>query len=97
MPGVDHFLTKEKFLSAKWFRAVLLILTGTFIMSVGFVFFISPYRFAPGGVYGIAIVLHHLFNLPTGMIALIIDIPLTLIGIKIQHNYFIPYEIDENH
>jgi uncharacterized membrane-anchored protein YitT (DUF2179 family) len=77
------FLTKEKFLSAKWFRAVLLILIGTFIMSVGFVFFISPYRFAPGGVYGIAIVLHHLFNLPTGMVALIIDIPLTIVGIKI--------------
>lgn len=77
------FLTKEKFLSLKWFRAILLILTGTFIMAVGIVYFISPYRFAPGGVYGIAIVLHHLFHLPTGVVALVIDIPLTIIGIKI--------------
>lgn len=76
-------VTKEKFLSAKWFRAVLLILSGTFIMAVGFVYFISPYRFAPGGVYGIAIVLHHLLGFPTGLTALCIDIPLTIIGIKI--------------
>ena len=77
------FLTKEKFLSAKWFKAVILILTGTFIMAAGFVFFISPYKMAPGGVYGIAIVLHHLLGFPTGITALAIDIPLTLIGIKI--------------
>lgn len=52
-------------------------------MAVAYVYFISPYRIAPGGVYGIAIVLHHLLDLPTGMIALSIDIPLTIIGIKI--------------
>lgn len=77
------FLTKEKLFSGKWFKAVLFILIGTFIMAAGFVYFISPYRIVPGGVYGIAIVLHHMFNLPTGMIALAMDIPLTIIGIKI--------------
>ncbi|HNQ68806.1 MAG TPA: YitT family protein [Bacteroidales bacterium] len=77
------FLTKEKIFSGKWFKSVLLILCGTFIMAAGFVYFISPYRIVPGGVYGIAIVLHHMLNLPTGMIALAMDIPLTLIGIKI--------------
>ncbi|MDD3741723.1 MAG: YitT family protein [Bacteroidales bacterium] len=77
------FLTKEKIFSAKWFKAVLFILAGTFIMAAGFVYFISPYRIVPGGVYGIAIVLHHMFNLPTGMIALAMDIPLTIIGVKI--------------
>lgn len=76
-------VSKEKFLSLKWFRAVSLIIAGAFIMAVAFVYFVSPYRFAPGGVYGIAIVLHHVFNLPTGLVALAIDIPLTLIGIKI--------------
>lgn len=77
------FLTKEKIFSLKWFKAVLFILTGTFIMAVAFVYFISPYKLAPGGVYGIAIVLHHSLGFPTGLTALIIDIPLTLIGIKI--------------
>ncbi len=75
--------TKEKIFSAKWFKAVLLILAGTFIMAAAYVYFISPYKLAPGGVYGIAIVFHHLFGLPTGMVALAMDIPLTIIGIKV--------------
>jgi uncharacterized membrane-anchored protein YitT (DUF2179 family) len=77
------FITKEKIFSLDWFKVYTLILLGTFIMSVGFVFFISPYKLAPGGVYGIAIILHHLFNLPIGLIGLAMDIPLTLIGLKI--------------
>ncbi|MDD2636532.1 MAG: YitT family protein, partial [Bacteroidales bacterium] len=77
------FVTKEKIFSAKWFRAVLLILVGTFIMAVAFVYFISPYKLAPGGVYGIAIILHHVFGFPTGLSALSMDIPIALIGIKI--------------
>lgn len=77
------YLTKEKLFSAKWFKAIIFILVGTFIMAVGFVYFISPYKIAPGGVYGIAIVLHHLLGFPTGLTALAMDIPLTIIGIKI--------------
>lgn len=51
-------------------------------MSAGFVLFISPYKLVPGGVYGIAIILHHSLGLPIGIIGLALDIPLTLIGIK---------------
>lgn len=77
------FLTKEKLFSRQWFIDYLLILSGTFIMAVGFVFFISPYKLAPGGVYGVAIVIHHLFGLPIGMTGLSMDIPLTIIGIRL--------------
>lgn len=77
------FVTTEKFLSKEWFKVYSLILIGTFIMAAGFVLFISPYKLAPGGVYGIAIILHHLFDLPIGLTALAMDIPLTLLGIKI--------------
>ena len=77
------FVTKEKLFSLDWFKVYSLILLGTFIMSAGFVFFISPYKMAPGGVYGVAIILHHMFGLPIGMVGLALDIPLTLIGIKI--------------
>jgi len=52
-------------------------------MAAGFVFFITPHKLAPGGVYGVSIVLHHLFGTPVGLMALLMDIPLTLIGIKI--------------
>ncbi len=86
------FLSKEKLFSREWFRAYSLIAVGTFIMAAGFVFFIAPYKLAPGGVYGIAIVIHHttkgLFafapeGLPIGIVALCMDIPLTIIGIKV--------------
>lgn len=77
------FVTKEKLFSLDWFKVYSLILIGTFIMSAGFVFFISPYKMAPGGVYGLAIILHHQFGLPIGLVGLALDIPLTLIGIKI--------------
>lgn len=87
-----NIITKEKFFSKEWFFAYGLILIGTFLMAVGFVFFISPYKFAPGGVYGVAIVIHHLTvgmfdflpdGLPIGMTALAMDIPLTIIGTKV--------------
>lgn len=77
------FVTKEKFLTKEWFKVYSLILIGTFIMATGFVLFISPYKLAPGGVYGIAIILHHLFGFPIGISALLMDIPLTILGIRI--------------
>lgn len=61
-------------------KSYSLILLGTFIMSIGFVFFISPLKLAPGGVYGIAIILHHLFNFPIGLSGICLDLPLLLIG-----------------
>ncbi|MBN2663669.1 MAG: YitT family protein [Bacteroidales bacterium] len=85
-------ITKEKFLSKDWILAYSLILIGAFTMAVGYVFFISPYKFAPGGVYGISIIIHHLTvglidflpeGLPIGLTALAMDIPLTIIGTKI--------------
>ncbi len=77
------FLQYEKMFSRKWFIAYGLILIGAFIMASGFVLFITPHKIVPGGVYGIAIVLHHLFGFPVGLTALCFDIPLTIIGIKV--------------
>jgi len=86
------FLTREKVFSARWFKNYFLIIVGTFILAAGFVFFISPYKIVPGGVYGISIVIHYLTEgmfswapdgLPIGVMGLLMDIPLTLLGIKI--------------
>ena len=57
------------------------IILGTFIMAVGIVVFITPLKLAPGGVYGIAIILHHLFGTPVGLVGICLDIPLLLLGI----------------
>ena len=77
------YLQKEKPFSKKWFLSYSLVTIGAFIMAAGYVYFISPHKIVPGGVFGISIVLHHLFGLPIGLTALVMNIPLTLIGIKI--------------
>ena len=57
-----------------------LIILGTFIVAAGLVVFVSPLKLAPGGVYGIAIILHHLFGFPIGFSGIALDIPLLIIG-----------------
>ncbi len=77
------FLIKEKAFSLKWVINYLMIIAGAFILAAGFVFFITPHKIVPGGVYGISIVLHYLLGTPVGAMALMFDIPLTLIAVKI--------------
>lgn len=81
-------LYKAKIFSKIWFKDTALIIIGTFILASGIVFFIAPYKFVPGGVYGISIVIHHLLGTPIGLVSLCMDIPLLLIGIKILGNRF---------
>jgi uncharacterized membrane-anchored protein YitT (DUF2179 family) len=77
------FVTHEKLFSKKWFIAYTLIVLGAFIMASGFVMFITPYKIVPGGVYGLSIILHHMFGFPVGLTAICFDIPITIIGTRI--------------
>ena len=79
---------QDKLFSKAWFRDAALIIIGTFSLAVGIVFFIAPYKFVPGGVYGISIVFHHLLGTPIGLVSLLMDIPLLLIGIKVLGSRF---------
>lgn len=76
-------LQKDKVFSANWFKSYTLIAVGTFLVSVGYVMFISPNKIVPGGIYGISIMLHYLLGTPIGLTALAFNIPLTLIGTKL--------------
>lgn len=71
-----------KVLSRKGIKDVAMVLFGSFIMASGYVFFIVPYKIIPGGVYGIAIILHHTLGVPTGTAGLIMNIPLIIWGAK---------------
>ncbi|MBN2601238.1 MAG: YitT family protein, partial [Candidatus Marinimicrobia bacterium] len=66
------------------------LVIGSTIMSLGLVLFLIPGRIAPGGVSGIGIVLHYLFNLPVGLIMLLFNIPLFILGVKILGKQFGP-------
>lgn len=77
------FFQKEKLFSYSWFKSYILITIGTFLVAAGFVLFISPDKIVPGGIYGVAIMLHHLLGTPIGLTALAFNVPLTLAGVKL--------------
>ena len=55
------------------------ILTGCAIMAAGFVFFVNPYKFVPGGVYGASIVMHNIFpSVQVGTFGYMFDVPLLI-------------------
>jgi uncharacterized membrane-anchored protein YitT (DUF2179 family) len=76
-------LTKEKLFSKQWFLSYGMLVLGTFILALGYAYFMSPYKIVPGGIYGISIILHNKLGFPLGMTALVFNLPLTLIGLKI--------------
>ncbi len=85
------FLPKEKIFSRQWFLDYGLITIGSFVMAVGYVFFITPHKIVPGGIYGLGIILHYITKgmpiwpdgFPIGLFNLLVNIPLTWVGIRI--------------
>ncbi len=77
------YISKERPFSKKWFKAYSFIVLGAVVITSGYVFFIIPYKILPGGVYGIAIILHHKLGTPVGMTALVFNIVLLLAGLKL--------------
>ncbi|MGD8396696.1 MAG: YitT family protein, partial [Candidatus Eiseniibacteriota bacterium] len=69
-------------------RAYLEMTIGCIVMAAGYSYFLIPQKIAPGGVYGIATVLHYASDallgraLPTGMIGLVLNVPLFVWGLR---------------
>lgn len=77
----DKIVFPHKRFSLRWFKSWIYIVLGAFLLSAGFVLFITPYHIVPGGVYGTGIVLHYLFpNIQVGTFGLMLDVPLLLIA-----------------
>jgi uncharacterized membrane-anchored protein YitT (DUF2179 family) len=76
-------------------KAYAIIGLGCLIMAAGYSFFMIPQRIAPGGVYGIATILHYatgdLFGraLPTGAVGLLLNIPLFLWSLRALGSRFV--------
>ena len=63
-------------------RQSLGIIIGALIVAVSLNTFILANRIADGGVTGIAIILHYIFNWETGLVVFILNIPLFILGYK---------------
>ena len=75
-------LVRDRRFTPLWFRNFFMIGLGSLIMAASYVFFIVPYRITPGGVFGLSIVIHYLTGLPTGVMALVINLPLLAWGAR---------------
>lgn len=91
----DEFRAKQKLWTERTRSALPGIATayavmalGCLTMAAGYSFFLIPLKIAPGGVYGLATVGHYASKaligsaIPTGMLGLILNIPLFLWGIR---------------
>ena len=65
-------------------RDYLGIAVGAIITAIGLNMFLIPHKIAAGGVSGLATVLHYLVGWPVGVIMLVFNIPLFMVGIKIM-------------
>ena len=65
-------------------KEYLLIILGSIVTAASINIFLVPYRIAPGGVSGIATVIYYLINgrISVGLLMLILNIPLFLMGIR---------------
>lgn len=64
------------------------ITIGTFIAAIGISLYLVPHRISPGGIGGLAQILHVLFHWKTGITMLIFNIPLFILGFFIIGKIF---------
>ncbi|RKX69613.1 hypothetical protein DRP53_07695 [candidate division WOR-3 bacterium] len=62
---------------------LVLIILGSVLMALSYNLFLIPHRLVPGGVGGLSIILHHLVQTPVGLMIIIFNIPIFILGIKI--------------
>jgi len=60
----------------------IFIIIGSFSLALGVVAFLSPNNIATGGAAGLAIMLHYVFKMPIGVMFILVNIPLIIIGLK---------------
>ncbi len=66
--------------SALSLKNVASIILGGMIMGFALIFFLVPSSIAAGGVSGISTVLHYLLGLPVGLMVLVLNIPIFILG-----------------
>ena len=59
------------------------IIIGCVLCALSYAVFLIPHQIVPGGVTGIAMILHFLYRSPVGIITIILNIPLFLVALKI--------------
>jgi uncharacterized membrane-anchored protein YitT (DUF2179 family) len=64
------------------FNNALLVVLGCAVQGLAYALFIIPHHFVPGGVSGIAIIVNYFAGLPVGVLTMIFNVPIFLLGLK---------------
>ena len=63
-------------------RDFILLTVGSLVSAVNISFFLSPAKIAPGGASGIAIIIRNFADWPIGLMMLVMNIPMLMIGFR---------------
>ena len=74
-------LTRRQILLRKYFKELIEIIIGCFLMAAGTSLFLLANQLSSGGFAGIATIIYYLFKLPLGTTMLILNIPLFILTI----------------
>ncbi|CAH2714146.1 hypothetical protein BACCIP111895_01300 [Neobacillus rhizosphaerae] len=77
----------------KTLKDMLLILIGAFIFAVGVNYFTIPNRLSEGGILGITIITHYLFDWSPGVVNFVLNVLLLAIGYKFFEKRTIVYTL----
>lgn len=72
------FLNMSK---TEFIKKTIMIILGSLINAIAVNFFIIPSKLLSGGLSGISLIIHYLFNIPVGLLVLILNIPLFILSI----------------
>ncbi|MTI68509.1 MAG: YitT family protein [Firmicutes bacterium] len=67
------------------------IVLSVFLCSVAFNGFFIPNNLLSGGAGGLAIMIHYLTDLPTGLLVFLINIPIFIVGLRVIDKKFVIY------
>lgn len=62
---------------------IVYIIIGCVLCALSYAVFLIPHQIVPGGVTGIAMILHFLYRSPVGVITIILNIPIFFVAFKI--------------
>ncbi|MEO0095566.1 MAG: YitT family protein [candidate division WOR-3 bacterium] len=63
--------------------SIIFLIIGTVFYSLSYSVFLIPHNIVPGGISGLAMVLHILFKTPVGIMVILFNIPLFIFAIRI--------------
>lgn len=73
----------------KYIMMIFMIIVGCAVSGIAFNLFIIPNKLLSGGISGISLILNYLFNINTGLMIFLFNIPIFIIGYKFIDKEFI--------